>query len=83
MAMGGVARVAALWGYAAQVVNDMETANTVEAAMERLKCEPGAQAFWIEIERRIGALAHARVPSVKRLEVRLFDLAGNPLGVDA
>jgi cobalt-precorrin-5B (C1)-methyltransferase len=37
----------------------------------------------MEIERRIGALAHARVPSVQRLEVRLFDLHGNALGADA
>ena len=78
--MGGVARVAAQWGYRPEVVDDIETENTVEAAMERLKREPGAPAFWREIERRIGELAHARVPSVQRLEVRLFDLAGNLLG---
>lgn len=83
MAMAGVARVAAELGYPASLAQEMENANTVEAAMEILKNEPGAQAFWIEIERRIGALAHARVPSVKRLEVRLFDLAGNSLGADA
>ncbi|UOD28451.1 cobalamin biosynthesis protein CbiD [Massilia violaceinigra] len=83
MAMAGVARVVAAMGGDAQLVHDIENANTVEAAMERLKSESFAQAVWIEIERRIGMLAHARVPSVKRLEVRLFDLAGNPLGVDA
>nr|WP_315392995.1 cobalt-precorrin-5B (C(1))-methyltransferase CbiD [uncultured Duganella sp.] len=83
MAMAGVARVAAQWGYGPEVVTDMETANTVEAAMERLKREPGAPAFWREIERRIGALARARVPAARRVEVRLFDLAGNLLGQDA
>ncbi|MFM9437038.1 cobalt-precorrin-5B (C1)-methyltransferase [Janthinobacterium sp. CG_23.3] len=83
MAMAGVARVAAEMGYAAPLVQEIENANTVEAAMEILRSEPGSQAFWIEIERRIGALAHARVPSVKRLEVRLFDLAGNSLGASA
>ncbi|MDC8756773.1 cobalt-precorrin-5B (C(1))-methyltransferase CbiD [Janthinobacterium fluminis] len=83
MAMAGVARVAAELGYPAPLVQEIENANTVEAAMEILKSEPGAQAFWMEIERRIGALAHARVPAVKRLEVRLFDLAGNSLGADA
>ena len=83
MAMAGVARVVAQMGGEAQLVHEIENANTVEAAMERLKSEPFAKAVWIEIEHRIGALAHARVPSVKRLEVRLFDLAGNPLGVDA
>lgn len=80
MAMGAVAKVAAQWGYAPEVVHQIEIANTVEAAMEILQQEPGAPAFWREIERRIGALAHARTPSVKRLEVRLFDLAGNLLG---
>ncbi|HAT30633.1 MAG TPA: cobalamin biosynthesis protein CbiD [Janthinobacterium sp.] len=83
MAMAGVARVAAELGHAPALVEQMENANTVEAAMEILKNEAGAQAFWIEIERRIGALAHARVPAVRRLEVRLFDLAGNCLGADA
>jgi cobalt-precorrin-5B (C1)-methyltransferase len=83
MAMAGVARVAADMAYPAPLVRQMENANTVEAAMEKLKSEAGAQAFWIEVEHRIGALAHARVPSVKRLEVRLFDLAGNSLGAAA
>lgn len=80
MAMGGVARVAAELGYAPETVREIGMANTVEAAMEILKREPGAEAFWREVEYRIGRLAHVRVPSVRRLEVRLFDLAGNLLG---
>jgi cobalt-precorrin-5B (C1)-methyltransferase len=83
MAMAGVARVAAQCGFAPHLVQEIENANTVEAAMERIKHESGARALWIEIERQIGQLAQARVPSVRRVEVRLFDLAGNPLGVDA
>ncbi|MET3130652.1 cobalt-precorrin-5B (C1)-methyltransferase [Oxalobacteraceae bacterium GrIS 1.11] len=86
MAMAGVARVAAQCGFAPRLVQEMENANTVEAAMEIIKNEigaPGARALWVEIERRIGALAQARVPSARRVEVRLFDLAGNALGVDA
>lgn len=83
MAMGSVARVAAERGFAPHLVQEMERANTVEAAMERLRQEAGAQALWMEIERRIGVLAHARVPRVGRVEVRLFDLHGNALGVDA
>ena len=58
----------------------MEQANTVEAAMEAIKYEPGARDLWITIERRIGALVQARVPSVRRVKVRLFDLSGNLLG---
>lgn len=83
MAMGCVARVAAQRGFARHLVQEIENANTVEAAMERLKSEPGAQALWIDIERRIGVLVHARVPAVEKVEVRLFDLHGNALGEDA
>ena len=79
--MGVVARVAAEQGFNADLVQEIENANTVEAAMERLKSEPGAQAFWMEIERRIAAAVHARVPLVQRVEVRLFDLRANTLGV--
>jgi cobalt-precorrin-5B (C1)-methyltransferase len=80
MAMGVVARVAAEQGFDAGLVQEIEHANTVEAAMERLKSEPGATAFWMEIERRIGVAVHARVPAVQRVEVRLFDLHANTLG---
>jgi len=84
MAMGGVARMAselaAELGFSAALIAEIESANTVEAAIERLKIEPGAVALWRAIEARIAALAQARVPSVKRVEVRLFDLDGNLLG---
>ena len=83
MAMACVARVAAERGFAQHLVQEIENANTVEAAMERLKSESGAKALWVEIERRIGVLAHARVPAVRKVEVRLFDLHGNALGEDA
>jgi cobalt-precorrin-5B (C1)-methyltransferase len=83
MAMAGVARVAAQRGFSAQVVEAIRQSNTVEAAMERLKTEDGATQLWTDIEARIAAAASARVPSVKRVEVRLFDLSGNALGVDA
>ncbi|MES2739931.1 MAG: cobalt-precorrin-5B (C(1))-methyltransferase CbiD [Pseudomonadota bacterium] len=83
MAMAGVARVAAECGFAPHLVRQIESANTVEAAMERMKNESGAQALWVEIERRVARLAQARMPSVVRVEVRLFDLHGNALGVDA
>ena len=83
MAMTSVAQVALERGFSPGLVAEIQQSNTVEAAMERMKHEPGAQALWIDIEQRIAALAHARVPLVKRLEVRLFDLSGNALGVDA
>jgi cobalt-precorrin-5B (C1)-methyltransferase len=83
MAMRSVARVAAERAFSAQIVSDIEQANTVEAAMERIKDEPGAQALWLDIEQRIGSLVQARVPAVKRVEIRLFDLTGNALGAAA
>ena len=83
MAMAGVARVAAERGFKADLVHAMEQANTVEAAMETIKHEAGARDLWIDIEQRIGALAQARMPSVRRVEVRLFDLSGNLLGAGA
>jgi hypothetical protein len=64
------------------IVEEMRQANTVEAVMERLKNEPRAQAFWMEIESRISQLAHSRVPLVDRVEVRLFNLNGDALGKD-
>lgn len=83
MAMGCIARVAAECGFDRQVVLDMGNANTVEAAMERVRHETGARALWVEIERRIGVSVQQRVPSVDRVEVRLFDLRGNMLGTDS
>jgi cobalt-precorrin-5B (C1)-methyltransferase len=83
MAMGGVARVAAECGVPPAVVQEMENANTVEAAIDILKTHPIARQVWIEIEQRIATLAQQRMPAVKRVEVRLFDLAGNQLGVGA
>jgi cobalt-precorrin-5B (C1)-methyltransferase len=83
MAMGSVARVAAERGLSAQVVNEMEQANTVEAVIEQMRHQHGAQAFWMDIEGRIGAHVHARVPAVKKVEIRLFDLAGTALGAAA
>lgn len=83
MAMAGVARVAQEQGFTFAQVAAMEQANTVEAAMETIRHDAGARALWIEIERRIGVLVAARVPSVRRVEVRLFDLSGNALGQTA
>ncbi len=87
MAMLGVARVAAglvpVLGFAPELIAAMQQANTVEAIILLLKNEAGAQAFWLEIEDRIAALAQQRLPAVDRVEVRLFDLDGNLLGAGA
>lgn len=80
MAMSVVARIAAERGFNSRLVQELSQANTVEAAIERLRNEPGAQALWIDVEQRIGALVHARVPAVQRVEVRLFNLQADSLG---
>ena len=84
MAMGGVARVAAELaaelGFSETLIAAIGNANTVEAAIELLRNEPGATALWRAIEARIAALAQARMPAVKQVLVRLFDLDGNLLG---
>lgn len=80
MAMGSVARVAAELGFSTCVIDALANANTVEAALEMLKREAGAQAFWREVEQRIAAQVRPRVSAVRQVEVRLFDLHGNPLG---
>jgi cobalt-precorrin-5B (C1)-methyltransferase len=83
MAMDSVAQVAAERGYSERMVQSIRWANTVEAAMEILKTEPGAQAFWIDVEQRIAQRVQVRVPAVAQVKVRLFDLAGNQLGEGA
>jgi cobalt-precorrin-5B (C1)-methyltransferase len=83
MAMDSVAQVAAERGYSERTVQSIRWANTVEAAMEILKTEPGAQAFWIDVEQRIAQRVQVRVPAVAQVKVRLFDLAGNQLGEGA
>lgn len=80
MAMRVVARVAAERGFNSRLVQELAQANTVEAAMERLRNEPGAQALWIDIEQRIAALVQTKVPAAKKVEVRLFNLQGESLG---
>ena len=80
MAMGAVARVAADCGFDPALVKEMESANTVEAIMEQIRNEPNAPGLWAEIERRVSQQVHEKVPSVNRVEVRLFGLHGNALG---
>ena len=80
MAMSVVADVAMDLQFDSRLVQAIAQANTVEAAIEHLQHEPGAQTLWLEIERRIAVLVHSRTPAVSRVEVRLFNLNGNTLG---
>ncbi len=80
MAMNVVAKAAAERGLDSRLVHELEQANTVEAAIQRLTNEPDSQALWIEIEQRIAALVQQRVTAVNKVEVRLFNLQGDSLG---
>ncbi|MCA1326581.1 cobalt-precorrin-5B (C(1))-methyltransferase CbiD [Herbaspirillum sp. alder98] len=90
MAMQGVTRVAQtmnapLYVFDTELLQQMKDANTVEAVIELVRaCDAAlSKALWVEIEGRIARLAAARMPNVDRVEVRLFDLDGGALGVDA
>lgn len=83
MAMHSVAAVAADLGFASGLTQQIEKANTVENIVEIMRNEPGAQAFWTDIERRLAALMQPRVPRVDRVAVRLFAMDGTPLGAAA
>ncbi|RAM63322.1 cobalt-precorrin-6A synthase [Herbaspirillum rubrisubalbicans] len=92
MAMQGVARVAEEMNAAGQgvlfdatLLQQMKEANTVEAIIELVRQQDAglSRRLWCEIEARIAALAHTRVPAVERIEVRLFDLDGRHLGAGA
>ncbi|MFI3184993.1 MAG: cobalt-precorrin-5B (C(1))-methyltransferase CbiD [Methylococcaceae bacterium] len=86
MAMNVVARIAAERDFNNDLVQKLAQANTVEAAIEILNNTGGAgriseaQALWIDIEQRIAALVQQKVPAVKKVEVRLFNLQGDSLG---
>ncbi|MCI1005867.1 cobalt-precorrin-5B (C(1))-methyltransferase CbiD [Herbaspirillum sp. C7C8] len=92
MAMQGVARVAEEMNTAGQgvlfdaaLLQQMKEANTVEAIITLVRQQDVglSRRLWREIETRIAVLAHARVPAVQRIEVRLFDLDGEQLGAGA
>ncbi len=83
MAMASITQVAAELDYPTSLIQEITNANSVEAIIEHLKTDPNAQTLWITIEQRIALLVQQRVHAVDRVEVRLFDLHGNALGVDA
>lgn len=80
MAMGSVAAVAAGVGFAADLVEQIEKANTVENVVQIMKTQAAARGYWMGIERRVAALMAPRVPNVDRVAVRLFSMNGAPLG---
>ncbi|WP_287880996.1 cobalt-precorrin-5B (C(1))-methyltransferase CbiD [Aquitalea sp.] len=80
MAMGDVAQLAAELGLSAALVQAIRQANTVENIVQILQGHPQAQAFWMEIEQRVSTRMHSRLPSARRVAVRLFSMDGTPLG---
>ena len=81
MAMRVVARIAAERGLDSALVQELEQANTVEAAIDIVNnTARGPGGLWLDIEQRIAVLVQQRVPAVKKVEVRLFNLQGDSLG---
>ena len=75
MAMSALADLAESgpWSEAAEA---MRAANTVEDIATTFTPPD----FWSEVEGQVAARMHARVPSVKKLQVRLFTMNGTALG---
>lgn len=80
MAMKTVARIADGMGFDSATVRMIEEANTVEAIVTLLSVHPDGKEFWMEVEKQIAQLMHARVPSVDMVRVGLFAMDGTPLG---
>ncbi|CCD29808.1 Cobalt-precorrin-6A synthase (deacetylating) [Candidatus Glomeribacter gigasporarum BEG34] len=84
MAMSAVARVAVECGISRARVRHIEQANTMEEVVTILSDDQlPARQLWCEVERRIAALIRERAPRADRVEVRLFDMQGLPLGAAA
>jgi cobalt-precorrin-5B (C1)-methyltransferase len=80
MAMGALARVADSFGFSNQVVQSILESNTVEAVVEMLSTHSDAKEFWKHAERLIADMVSKRISTAKTIEVRLFGMAGSPLG---
>jgi cobalt-precorrin-5B (C1)-methyltransferase len=80
MAMAMVAEVARDLGFNQDLVSSIAQANTVEASIGLLQQQAKAQVLWLELECRIAALVHQRIPKVGQVQVRLFNLNGETLG---
>ena len=83
MAMDSVAKIAEQINLPKQVIMTIQQASTVESVIQQLKDQTNGKKLWINIEQQIALLAKQKVPSADSVEVRLFDLHGNPVGVDA
>ncbi|AFZ67788.1 cobalt-precorrin-5B (C(1))-methyltransferase CbiD [Deinococcus peraridilitoris] len=82
MAMPAVARVARDCGFGEALARRLEHANTVEDIIVQLE-DPIRRDLWLAVENAIARACHARVPSVRQVQVRLFALDGTPLGAAA
>ncbi len=83
MAMNNVAKIAAQYSLSKQTLRIIQHADTVESIIQQLKYHTEGKKLWICVEKQIAMLVKQRAPLVELVEVRLFDLKGNPIGVDA
>ncbi len=83
MAMDNIAKIAEQIQLPKQTIRIIQQAATVESIIKQLRGKTYARQLWVSIEQQIAMLAKQRIPSVDQVEVRLFDLQGNAIGVDA
>ena len=83
MAMNSIAKIAEQINLPKQLITCIQQANTVESVIQQLKNQTDGKKLWVNIEQQLALLAKQKVPLVDSVEVRLFDLHGQPVGVDA
>jgi cobalt-precorrin-5B (C1)-methyltransferase len=59
----------------------LDQCRSIEEAIALLPVETLSPAFWTMVEDRIAAVAVQRVPGVERIQVRLFRMDGEALGI--
>ncbi len=74
MAMRGVSRVVAEFGYPQKLVEQCQQATTVERIIQLLRAVPGTERVWVEIEKRVQRSLKTRLPSVQKIHVVMFDM---------
>jgi cobalt-precorrin-5B (C1)-methyltransferase len=80
-AIHSISQLAQEFGLPSSVLEVLGQCRSIEEAIASLPAETLSPAFWTVVEGRIAAVTAQRVPSVRRVEVRLFRMDGEALGI--
>ncbi|MFZ0502310.1 MAG: cobalt-precorrin-5B (C(1))-methyltransferase CbiD [Chthoniobacterales bacterium] len=80
-AVHSVTGLAHEFGVAPPALQVLSQCRSIEEAIEMLPASTLPPAFWNLVEHRVAGVVAERVPSVERVEVRLFRMDGGALGV--